>query len=50
MGDRFTDEQVDELYKDAPIKDGKFDYVEFTKMLKHGKRDEDDKGDAYEEN
>jgi myosin regulatory light chain 12 len=31
MGDRFTDEEVDEMYREAPIKSGLFDYVEFTR-------------------
>lgn len=43
MGDRYSHEQVDELFRDAPIKNGKFDYVEFTRMLKHGTKDKDDK-------
>ena len=34
MGDRFTDEQVDEMYREAPLKNGMFDYVEFTRILK----------------
>lgn len=34
--------QVDELFRDAPIKNGMFDYVEFTRMLKHGTKDKDD--------
>ncbi|KAK0419852.1 hypothetical protein QR680_014367 [Steinernema hermaphroditum] len=42
MGDRYTDEQVDELFRDAPIKNGQFDYVEFTRMLKHGTKEKDD--------
>uniref|UniRef100_A0A7E4WE03 Myosin regulatory light chain ef-hand protein n=1 Tax=Panagrellus redivivus TaxID=6233 RepID=A0A7E4WE03_PANRE len=42
MGDRYTDEQVDELFRDAPIVDGKFNYVEFTRMLKHGTKEKDD--------
>lgn len=42
MGDRYTDEQVDELFKDAPIKDGMFNYIEFTRMLKHGTKDKDE--------
>jgi Ca2+-binding EF-hand superfamily protein len=42
MGDRFSDDQVDELFREAPIAGGKFDYVEFTKILKHGKKDKDD--------
>jgi len=39
MGERYTDEQVDELYKDAPIVKGKFNYVEFTRMVKHGTKE-----------
>ncbi|XP_068839914.1 myosin regulatory light polypeptide 9-like isoform X2 [Capricornis sumatraensis] len=43
MGDRFTDEEVDELYREAPIdKKGNFDYIEFTRILKHGAKDKDD--------
>jgi len=42
MGDRYTDEQVDELFKDAPIKNGQFNYIEFTRMLKHGTKDKDE--------
>ncbi|KAF6016408.1 hypothetical protein EB796_025292 [Bugula neritina] len=40
MGDRFTDEEVDELLREAPIKGQNFDYLEFTRILKHGKKDE----------
>ncbi|KRZ94677.1 Nucleolar MIF4G domain-containing protein 1 [Trichinella sp. T8] len=42
MGDRYTDDQVEELFKDAPIKDGKFNYVEFARMLKHGSEEKDE--------
>lgn len=42
MGDRFTDEEVDEMYREAPIKHGMFDYIEFTRILKHGAKDKDD--------
>ena len=42
MGDRFTDEDVDEMYREAPIKNGMFDYIEFTRILKHGAIDKDD--------
>nr|CAD7589887.1 unnamed protein product [Timema genevievae] len=48
MGDRFTDEEVrttwavDEMYREAPIKSGMFDYIEFTRILKHGAKDKDD--------
>ena len=42
MGDRFTDEQVDEPYREAPIdKKGKFNYIQFTCILKHGVKDKD---------
>ncbi|CAF3894993.1 unnamed protein product [Rotaria magnacalcarata] len=41
IGDRYTDEEVDELFKEAPIKDGLFDYQEFVKILKYGKKDQD---------
>ncbi|CAF4167255.1 unnamed protein product [Rotaria sp. Silwood2] len=41
MGDRYTDEEVDELFKDAPIKNGLFDYQEFVKILKYGRKDQD---------
>jgi Ca2+-binding EF-hand superfamily protein len=41
MGDRYTEEEVDEFFKDAPIKNGVFDYQEFVKILKYGRKDED---------
>ena len=39
MGDRWTEEMVDELFYGAPIKEGLFDYIEFTRLLKHGASD-----------
>ncbi|XP_033095251.1 myosin regulatory light polypeptide 9-like [Anneissia japonica] len=42
MGDRFNDDDVDEMYREAPIKDGKFNYREFVRILKHGTKDKDD--------
>ncbi len=43
MGDRFTDDEVDELFREAPIdKKSNFNYVEFTRILKHGAKDKDD--------
>ena len=42
MGDRFTDEEVDEMYREAPIKQGMFDYHEFTRILKHGAKEKDE--------
>ncbi|XP_013207533.1 myosin regulatory light polypeptide 9 [Microtus ochrogaster] len=36
-------EEVDEMYREAPIdKKGNFNYVEFTRILKHGAKDKDD--------
>nr|CDS23898.1 myosin regulatory light chain 2 smooth muscle [Echinococcus granulosus] len=42
MGDRWTDEKVDELFHGAPIKNGDFNYREFTKMIMHGQQDDED--------
>ena len=44
MGDRYNDDQVDEMFREAPIdrKTRDFDYVEFTRILKHGAKDKDD--------
>ncbi|XP_047417582.1 myosin regulatory light chain 12B-like [Sciurus carolinensis] len=43
MRDQFTDEEVDELYREAPIdKKGNFNYIKFTRVLKHGAKDKDD--------
>ncbi|XP_062426159.1 myosin regulatory light chain 2, smooth muscle minor isoform-like isoform X2 [Rhea pennata] len=45
MGDRFTDEEVDELplrEREVPIdKKGYFNYIEFTCILKYGAKDKD---------
>ncbi|KAK3758663.1 hypothetical protein EGW08_021444 [Elysia chlorotica] len=41
MGERFTDDEVDEMYRDAPIKKGNFNYLEFTRILKYGKREDE---------
>uniref|UniRef100_A0A8C0RTZ8 EF-hand domain-containing protein n=1 Tax=Canis lupus familiaris TaxID=9615 RepID=A0A8C0RTZ8_CANLF len=43
IGDWFTDEEVDELYREAPMdKKGNFNYTEFTRILKHRAKDKDD--------
>ncbi|XP_064652227.1 myosin regulatory light chain 12B-like [Lineus longissimus] len=42
MGDRWSDDQVDELFLGAPIAEGMFNYLEFTKTLKHGSEKDDD--------
>lgn len=39
-------QQVDEMYREAPIKNAMFDYVEFTRILKHGAKDLEDQWDA----
>ena len=39
---RFTDDEVDEMYREAPIKNGMFDYTEFTRILKHGAKEGDE--------
>ncbi len=41
IGDRFSEEEVDELLRDAPLKNGLFDYVEFTRILKHGRKEDE---------
>ncbi len=41
IDDRYTHEEVEELFKEAPIKDGLFDYQEFIKTLKYGRKDQD---------
>lgn len=35
----FTVLKVDEMYREAPIKSNLFDYIEFTRILKHGAKD-----------
>jgi len=40
MGDRYTDDQVDEMFREAPINNNDFDYLEFTRILKHGAKEE----------
>lgn len=43
MGDRWTDDRVDELYNCSPITAGLFNYVDFVRAIKHGtRRDADD--------
>ncbi|XP_022089689.1 myosin regulatory light polypeptide 9-like [Acanthaster planci] len=43
MGDRFTDDEVDEMCREAPIdKEGQLNYREFVRILKHGSKDKDD--------
>lgn len=41
-GDRMTESDVDKMLNSAPVdKDGMFDYVQFTRILKHGTKDKD---------
>jgi len=38
---RFTEEEVDEMLRGAPVDgNGNFNYVEFTRILKHGTKEE----------
>ena len=37
-----AEQDVDEMYREAPIKGGLFDYVEFTRILKHGAKEKDE--------
>lgn len=48
MGDRWSEDMVDELLHGAPIVDGRFDYMEFTRTLKHGAKDKDEEGQGHE--
>ena len=42
MGDRFTDEEVEQLFRNAPVNaEGLFDYRAFTHQLKHGSKEDD---------
>merc|ERR1711936_426475 len=42
MGERFTAEEVQELFDEQDVDDaGMFDYVEFTRLVKHGPREEE---------
>lgn len=41
LGDRFTDAEIDEMMHGAPVDSkGNFNYVKFTKIIKHGKDDD----------
>ncbi|XP_057648294.1 myosin regulatory light polypeptide 9-like isoform X1 [Chionomys nivalis] len=43
MSHQFTDEEVDELSKEAPLtRRGNSNYTEFTRVLKHRTKDKDD--------
>ena len=42
MGDRMTDDEVEQMLKGAPVdtNSGMFDYIAFTRILKHGTKDD----------
>ncbi|ESO92628.1 hypothetical protein LOTGIDRAFT_190618 [Lottia gigantea] len=42
MGDRWSEDMVDELFNCSPIMEGKFDYLAFTRTIKHGSKEKDD--------
>ena len=38
---RFTQEECDEMFAGAPVDDkGMFNYIEFTRIIKHGSKEE----------
>lgn len=40
-GFRFTEDEVDEMFRGAPIdSNGMFDYNAFVRLIKHGSKDE----------
>jgi Ca2+-binding EF-hand superfamily protein len=42
MGERFTKEEVEEMFNEQECDDaGMFDYVEFTRLIKHGPKEEE---------
>ena len=41
MGDRMTDEEVDEIMRGTHVTDDSFDYHAFVKLLKSGTKDEE---------
>jgi len=47
MGDRWSDDTVDNLFHGAPIAEGMFNYSEFIRTLKHGVEDKDDKPEDH---
>ncbi|PAA47766.1 hypothetical protein BOX15_Mlig010589g1 [Macrostomum lignano] len=40
MGDNFTDDEIRQTWKEAPIQAGKLDYNKFVTLIKRGKEDE----------
>ncbi|CAH1774597.1 unnamed protein product [Owenia fusiformis] len=48
MGNRWTDDMVDQLLHDAPIDQGMFNYTEFVKTLKHGAKDKGGEGEVLQ--
>merc|ERR1712221_24353 len=40
MGERFTKEEVEEMFNEQALDDaGNFDYLEFTRLIKHGPKE-----------
>ena len=40
MGDNFKDDEIRQVWKEAPIKGGMFDYDAFVTLIKRGNQDE----------
>lgn len=40
MGDNFKDDEIRQVWKEAPISKGEFDYNQFVTLVKRGNQDE----------
>jgi len=40
VGDQFNKDEIKQVWKEAPIEGGKFDYVKFVRLIKRGKEEE----------
>lgn len=40
MGDNFKDDEIRQVWKEAPISGGQFDYNAFVTLIKRGNQDE----------
>jgi len=40
VGDQYSKDEIKQVWKEAPIEGGKFDYVKFVRFIKRGKEDE----------
>jgi len=40
VGDQYNKDEIKQVWKEAPIEGGKFDYVKFVRLIKRGKEEE----------